>query len=56
MEARSTTNWESILNAGKSDDGNCDCQGAEKQQVDPYPAPEEENDSIATVLQEVIVE
>lgn len=54
MEATWTTAWETILNAGKSDDTNRDCHGVGEQQVESGPAPEDGDDSIATALQEVI--
>lgn len=43
-----------ILNAGKSKDMNCDRQEAEERQVEPGPAPEDENSTIAPVLKDVI--
>lgn len=40
-----TTNvWETILNAGKSNDENCDGEGAEEPQVEPGPAPGDDDD------------
>lgn len=49
-----TSAWETILDASKHDDGTCDFEGVEEQQVDPGPTPEDTDDFIATMLQEVI--
>lgn len=43
-----------ILNTGKDNDGNRYSQEAERQQVEPGPALEDEDDSIARKLQELI--
>lgn len=43
-----------VWNAGDSDDTNWNCQGVEEQQVDPGLAPEDKEDWVATVLQQVI--
>lgn len=53
-EATTTSAWEKILNASKSNDANPDRQGVEEQQMGPGTAPEDDGDSIATVLQEEI--
>lgn len=54
MRDGTSSAWETILNAGKSNDANGHCQGVEKKQVEPGPAPEHEDDLIATTLQDMI--
>lgn len=53
-KATSTSPWETILIASNSNEANRDCQRVQEQQVEPELAPEEDDDLIATVLQEVI--
>lgn len=53
---KSTSDFETILKAGKRDSANCDCERAEEQQVEPATAPQDADDSMATVIQKVIVD
>lgn len=56
MDATSTSAWETILNAGKRDDPNCDYQRVEEQKEEPKPTLEVEEDSMANAIQEVIAD
>lgn len=55
-EATSTIAWEATMDAGKSDEASCDCQGVEEQKLEPGTTLEDEDDSIATALQMVIAD
>lgn len=55
-EAARTSAWKTILAAAKSDDVNCNCQGVAEQQVEPEPAPKDDDDMIITVLQKLIAD
>lgn len=56
MDATQKRAWKSILNNGKGDEANSDCDGVEKQQVEPRTAPKDIDESIVTALQELIVD
>lgn len=56
MKATSKTARETILIDGKGNDANCTCRGAREQPAEPGPAQENEDDLIATALQEVITD
>lgn len=47
-EAMTTRAWKTIANTNKSNDANRDHQVVEEQQVEPGPASEDDDDSIAT--------
>lgn len=53
MEATSTSARERILNAGNNGDASCHRQVDEEEQVQPVPTPEDEDDKISNMLQEV---
>lgn len=55
-EATTISARKTILNAGKSNDENRDLQGAVENQLEPGPAPENDDDRVAITLQELITD
>lgn len=56
MDVTLTSAGETILNTSKRDDTNCDSQGFEMQRVEPGPALEDQDASIAIALKELTSE
>lgn len=56
MGVMTTSAWETILDGGNFNDANRNRERLGEQKVEPVPAPEDDNDSIATALAEVIAD
>lgn len=55
-EATTSNALETIQNASKNSDSNCDCQGIEQEQLQPGRTLEDDEVSIASTLHEVIAD